>query len=73
LKPDLIVAIGSIGRIASRWPQVREQIKIPYGRLDALHTTPQVLLGQLLDVKDRAEEAHYAGAASTASGLGSPE
>jgi len=64
-KPDLIIDIGSVGpTYVSLANNVQEQTKIPYVLLDGTFTKiPQMyrLLGDLLDVKDRAEElARYA-------------
>ncbi len=64
-KPDLIIDIGGVGpTYVSLANNVQEQTKIPYVLLDGTFTkTPQMyrLLGDLLDVKDRAEElARYA-------------
>jgi iron complex transport system substrate-binding protein len=64
-KPDLIIDIGGVGpTYVSLANNVQEQTKIPYVLLDGTFTKiPQMyrLLGDLLDVKDRAEElARYA-------------
>ena len=64
-KPDLIIDIGTVGpTYVSLANNVQEQTKIPYVLLDGTFTkTPQMylLLGELLDVKDRAEQlARYA-------------
>src|SRR5262249_9870129 len=64
-KPDLIIDIGKVGpTYVSLANNMQEQTKIPYVLLDGTFTkTPQMyrLLGELLDVKDRAEElARYA-------------
>jgi len=64
-KPDLIIDIGSVGpTYVSLANNVQEQTKIPYVLLDgAFNKTPAMyrLLGELLGVKDRAEQlARYA-------------
>src|SRR5262245_33271235 len=64
-KPDLIIDVGSVaGTYVSLANNVQEQTKIPYILLDGrLENSPQVyrLLGELLGVKDRAEQlARYA-------------
>jgi iron complex transport system substrate-binding protein len=64
-KPDLILDIGSVGpTYVSLADNVQEQTKIPYILLDGrFDKTPQMyrLLGDLLGVKDRAEQlARYA-------------
>jgi iron complex transport system substrate-binding protein len=64
-KPDLIIDIGSVGpTYVSLANNVQEQTKIPYVLLDgAFNKTPEMyrLLGDLLDVKPRAEAlASYA-------------
>src|SRR5215475_4225331 len=64
-KPELIIDIGSVGpTYVSLANNVQEQTKIPYVLLDGtFEKTPEVyrLLGDLLGVKDRAEElARYA-------------
>lgn len=63
--PDLIVDIGSVGpTYVALANNVQDRTKIPYVLLDGtLSKTPQVyrLLGELLGVKDRAEQlARYA-------------
>jgi iron complex transport system substrate-binding protein len=59
-KPDLIIDVGSIAATyVSLANNVQEQTKIPYILLDGrLENSPQVyrLLGELLGVKDRAEQ-----------------
>ena len=72
-KPDLIIDIGSVGpTYVSLANNVQEQTKIPYVLLDGtFNKTPEVyrLLGDLLGVKDRAEQlARYAD--ETLNGLG---
>jgi iron complex transport system substrate-binding protein len=72
-KPDLITDIGSVGpTYVSLANNVPEQTKIPYVLLDGTFSkTPEVyrLLGDLLGVKDRAEQlARYAD--ETLNGLG---
>jgi ABC-type Fe3+-hydroxamate transport system substrate-binding protein len=64
-KPDLIIDIGSVGpTYVSLASNVQEQTKIPYVLLDGTFSkVPEIyrLLGDLLGVKDRAEElARYA-------------
>src|SRR5262245_21079455 len=64
-KPDLIIDIGSVGpTYVSLANNVQEHTKIPYVLLDGtFNKTPEVyrLLGELLGVKDRAEQiARYA-------------
>ena len=71
-KPDIIIDVGSTGpTYVSLANNVQEQTKIPYLLLDGrFENTPQVyrLLGELLGVKDRAEQlARYA--EQTLSGL----
>jgi iron complex transport system substrate-binding protein len=65
LKPDLIIDVGSVGATyVSLANSVQDQTKVPYVLLDgALIKTPEIyrLLGELLGVKDRAEQlAKYA-------------
>src|SRR5215510_2989243 len=64
-KPDLIIDIGSVTpTYVSLANNVQDQTKIPYVLLDGVFKkTPEMyrLLGELLDVKDRAEQlARYA-------------
>jgi iron complex transport system substrate-binding protein len=65
LKPDLIIDVGSVGATyVSLANNVQEQTKIAYVLIDGtLSKTPEIyrLLGELLGVKDRAEQlANYA-------------